>query len=127
MHFPIAKTIPAADSRYHWDDNLMMANNNSSGYNYRKIAGSSNLSYHAQGLAVDINTFLNPYIYVADDGSVVTDPPGATYDPLAPGTLTKNHPLVRYMKDHGWTWGGDWTLETDEVIDYQHFEKPNAL
>ncbi len=126
LHFPIGKAIPAADLRYAWNDNKMMADNNSSGYNYRKIAGSPNLSNHARGLALDINTFLNPYIYVDNNGTVVTDPPGAVYNPQAPGTLTKHHPLVKYMKAHGWTWGGDWTLEADEVIDYQHFEKPEA-
>lgn len=126
LRFPIGKAIPAADQRYVWDDNKMMADNNSSGYNYRTIAGSTNLSNHARGLALDINTFLNPYIYIDNSGSVVTDPPGAVYNPQAPGTLTKHHPLVKYMKAHGWTWGGDWTLEADEVIDYQHFEKPDA-
>lgn len=126
LRFPIAHAIPAADARYKWDDNLMMADNNSSGYNYRKIAGSNTLSFHAQGKAIDINTFLNPYIYVDNDGTVVNDPPGSAYDPSKPGTLTKDHALVKYMKHQGWTWGGDWTLEADGVIDYQHFEKPDV-
>ena len=84
------------------------------------------MSFHARGLAIDVNTFLNPYIYLDDDGTVVTDPAGATYDPSKPGTLTADHPLVTFMKSRGWAWGGDWTLEADEVIDYQHFEKPMA-
>lgn len=126
MHFPIAHAIPAADARYQWSDDQMMADNNTSGYNYRKIANSTNLSNHAKGLAFDVNTFLNPYIYIDNNGQVVNDPPGATYDPSKPGTLSKNHPLVKLMEKRGWTWGGNWTLEADEVIDYQHFEKPNA-
>lgn len=58
---------------------------------------------------------------------MINDPPGATYDPSKPGTLTKEHPLVKLMEQRGWTWGGNWTLEADEVIDYQHFEKPDVL
>lgn len=124
LHFPIEKVIPAAAPQYKWNDGVMMADNNTSGYNYRKIAGSNNLSFHAQGLAFDVNTFLNPYIYVDNNGNIVNDPEGSTYDPSRPGTLTGNHPLVKYLENRGWTWGGRWTLETDEVIDYQHFEKP---
>lgn len=126
IRFPIAHAIPAADPRYGWSDDKMMADNNTSGYNYRTIAGSTNLSNHAKGLALDVNTFLNPYIYIDNNGQVITDPSGATYDPSKPGTLTKDHPLVKLMEARGWTWGGDWTLENDEVIDYQHFEKPDA-
>jgi len=126
LRFPIAHAIPAAAPQYGWSDAKMMADNNTSGYNFRTIAGSTNLSNHAKGLAFDVNTFLNPYIYVDNDGQIINDPPGATYDPSKPGTLSKDHPLVKAMKQRGWTWGGDWTLENDEVIDYQHFEKPGA-
>jgi len=126
IHFPIAHAIPAADPRYQWSDDKMMADNNTSGYNYRTIAGRPTLSNHAKGLAFDVNTFLNPYIYINSAGQVINDPPGATYDPSRPGTLSADHPLVKFMQKRGWTWGGSWTLETDQVIDYQHFEKPDS-
>jgi len=73
--FPLASVIPASDPRFAWDDGKMMAANNTSAFNYRAIAGTERLSYHAYGRAIDINPALNPYFR---DGRV--DPPGATYD-----------------------------------------------
>lgn len=125
-HFPIAHAIPASAPQYQWSDNAMMADNNSSGFNYRTIAGQTTLSNHALGLAFDVNTFLNPYIYVNDSGQTISEPAGATYNPSMPGTLSDSNPLVKFMKARGWTWGGDWTLTGDGVTDYQHFEKPSA-
>ncbi len=72
LHFPIAHVIPAADPRYQWSDNAMMADDNSSSFNYRTIAGQTTLSNHALGLAFDINTFQNPYIYVDNSGTVIS-------------------------------------------------------
>src|ERR1700738_2362056 len=37
--FPIWSIIPAADPRFAWDDEVLMAKNNTSGFNYRTIAG----------------------------------------------------------------------------------------
>ena len=45
------------------------------------------------------------------------------YDEKAKGTLTKDHPLVIFMKERGWIWGGDWSKIGDSGVDYQHFEK----
>jgi hypothetical protein len=47
-------------------------------------------------------------------------PPGAKYDPDAPGTLTADHPVTRAFLARGWEWGGNWKT----LKDYQHFEKP---
>lgn len=46
---------------YDADDETQMRDNNSSCFCYRSIAGSANLSKHARGLAIDINTLYNPY------------------------------------------------------------------
>lgn len=48
------------------DDELSMEANNSSAFNYRVIKGSTQLSKHALGLAIDINPRINPY--VREDG-----------------------------------------------------------
>jgi peptidoglycan L-alanyl-D-glutamate endopeptidase CwlK len=119
LRFPIGSVIPCADRRFRngllWDDNLSMAANNTSAFNFRPIEGSTSLSNHAFGRAIDINPLQNPYIR----GETVA-PPGAVYDPADPGTLTADHPIVRLFLELGWNWGGNWgTLK-----DYQHFERP---
>lgn len=121
MQFPIAKVIPAAYPDYHWSDELLMADNVSSAFNYRLIAGTDRPSLHARGLAFDINPVQNPYIrYTADVKAV--QPPGATYSPEQPGTLHADHALVKLMEGLGWEWGGHWKPDSGRT-DYQHFQK----
>ncbi len=123
IKFPIEKVVLAADPRYLWDDEKLMADNASSGFNYRLIAGSDRPSLHGRGLAFDINTRLNPYIRWEGDQEIV-QPPDAVWDKKEPGTLYAGHPLVKLMEGLGWEWGGSWTLEKDDIVDYQHFQKP---
>lgn len=123
LGFPIEKVVRA--SEYGWDDPAMMAANVTSGFNYRNIPGQPTISNHAHGLALDVNTRLNPYIVYGERGATVY-PAGASWNPGVPGTLHKDHPLVLLMKDKGWVWGGDWVSDVDHAIDYQHFEKPLA-
>jgi hypothetical protein len=117
--FPIYSVIPISDKRFRkenrWDDELSMEANNTSAFNYREITGGGRPSNHAYGRAIDINTFLNPYI----KGKIIL-PHGAIYDPKIDGTFTADSPIVREFLRLGWTWGGNWTSPTD----YQHFEKP---
>jgi peptidoglycan L-alanyl-D-glutamate endopeptidase CwlK len=119
MRFPIASVIPISHPRFRkdgrWNDDLSMEANNTSGFNYRAVTGGSRLSNHARGRAIDINPTLNPYV---KEASVL--PPGARYDPDAPGTFTPDHPVVRAFLQRGWEWGGMWT----SLKDYQHFERP---
>lgn len=112
MRFPIEKVVPI--SKYGWDDEASMADNNSSAFNYRFILGTERLSNHSFGLALDLNPVQNPYF--ARDGRVYPD--GAAYNLGVPGTVTPE--VVALFKEKGWMWGGDWTVP----IDYQHFEKP---
>lgn len=123
LEFPIEKVIPAADPRYGWDDQKMMADNDTSGFNYRLVAGTKRISQHGRGLAIDVNTRLNPCIRY-DKKKKITNPLGAVWDKKAPGTLHADHPLVLLMEGFGWEWGGHWRLKTDGIIDYQHFQKP---
>ena len=117
--FPIYSLIPVSDQRFRkndrWDDDLSMIANNSSAFNYRVKTGGTQLSNHAYGRAVDLNTFQNPYL----KGKIIL-PPNAKYEPTAAGTCTADSPIVKTFLQLGWTWGGTWT----SPIDYQHFEKP---
>jgi peptidoglycan LD-endopeptidase CwlK len=116
IQFPLSKVVPAAHPDFDFDDNRLMAANVTSAFNYRLIAGSDQLSFHARGHAIDINPLLNPYI----KANIVL-PASATYNPARPGTLSTNHTIVEFMtKKLGWTWGGDWI----SLKDYQHFENP---
>lgn len=109
--FPIAKVIPI--SKYKFSDEASMADNNTSAFNYRLIEGTTKLSKHALGRAIDINPFLNPYIR-----NRTVEPRGAEYDHTVPGTIVADGILVKAFKQRGWTWGGDWS----SLKDYQHFE-----
>ncbi|MBN2585812.1 MAG: M15 family metallopeptidase [Candidatus Fermentibacteraceae bacterium] len=115
IRFPLESVVPICD--FDWDDGLSMAANNTSGFNYRTVAGTDRLSRHAYGLAIDINPFQNPYCV----GNHVS-PAGAVYDPSEPGTLYAGHPVVLLFKELGWRWGGDWSEK-----DYQHFDRQIEL
>ena len=77
--FPIHSVIPVAHPAFRkdhvWSDDLSMAANNTSAFNYRLVTGKKTLSNHAYGRAIDINPLQNPYI----KGDVVL-PPGAKYE-----------------------------------------------
>lgn len=122
--FPIEKVIPAAGKVYGWDDEKLMADNVSSGFNYRQVAGCQDISMHGLGRAFDINPLQNPYIRF-ENGKKIVQPPGAAWNPAKPGTLTGDHPLVKLMEGMGWEWGGRWTPSSGRV-DYQHFEKSSS-
>lgn len=111
--FPVAKVIPIV--HYAWSDEASMADNNSSAFNYRLIAGTNRLSRHAEGLAIDINPFQNPIIY--SDGTSL--PAGGEYRPGAAGALDREGPVVQAFAVRGWQWGGDFA----NLRDYHHFEK----
>lgn len=113
--FPIKQVIPIVS--YGWSDDASMSANNSSAFNYRFIAGTTRLSNHSFGKAIDINPYFNPVIY-KDPPS--TSPKGAKYKPGNPGVFTADSRIVKEMKKRGWRWGGDWT----SLKDYHHFDKP---
>lgn len=110
--FPIEKAIPI--NYYNWSDEKSMRDNNTSGFNFRKIRGSVKLSAHALGRAIDINPKQNPHIA---DGKFF--PPNSSYDQNAEGTITSDSFVVKEFKKRGWMWGGNWKRNKD----YQHFEK----
>ena len=110
--FPLHSLLPAVV--FGWSDDLSMAANNSSGFNYRRAVGKSKLSEHSWGRAIDLNPVQNPYIR----GELVL-PPGAVRDASQPGTLLPDGEVVAAFESRGWTWGGRWTT----LLDWHHFEK----
>jgi hypothetical protein len=119
-NYPIEK-ICLIDA-YDGDDEASMADDNSSCFNYRTIAGTDKISNHAYGLAVDINPLYNPYITGSDGNTVVSPKEGSAY---ADRSLDFSYKIdhddlcYRLFTEHGFTWGGDWNSSKD----YQHFEK----
>jgi peptidoglycan LD-endopeptidase CwlK len=114
LKFPVGRVIPIVE--YQWDDYKSMSDNNSSGFNFRVIEGTTKLSMHSMGRAVDINPMQNPVIY--PDGEIA--PPDAVYKPGERGAVSAKHPIVREFLKRGWHWGGNF----EQPKDYHHFEKP---
>ena len=112
VRFPIAKMVPV--TIYNWSDDASMADNNSSGFNYRHAVGKPQLSQHAYGRAIDMNPAQNPYV----KGEQIL-PPGALYNPAARGVLLAEGPVIAAFERRGWTWGGRWST----LKDWHHFEK----
>ena len=105
------------------DDTSSMLANNTSCFNYRVVEGTTRLSNHAKGLAIDLNPFYNPYITYNGDGTKNISPVGS--EPYAdrssdfPYKIDENDLAYKLFKEHGFTWGGNW----NSVKDYQHFER----
>jgi len=112
IKFPIEKIMPI--SEYGWDDDKSMEDNNSSSFNYRTVMGSSKLSDHSYGTAIDINPRYNPMI---KNGEIY--PVNGIYDVKMKGTITADSQVVKIFKKYGWKWGGDYK----SLKDYQHFYK----
>lgn len=82
----------------------------------RATTGGASFSQHAYGLAIDVNTFQNPY---QKDGLVLPERASAylTRDRVRPGMITADGPVVAAFREIGWSWGGEWS----SLKDYQHF------
>ena len=120
--YPIERVRPI--SEYDNDDETSMRANNTSCYCYRVVEGSTVLSNHARGLAIDINPLYNPCVRRKKNGTLLIQP--ATGKPYVDRNkkfkykITKNDLCYRLFMQHGFKWGGNWRT----VKDYQHFEKP---
>lgn len=108
---------------YGGDDLASMDDNNTSCFNYRAVEGTSSLSKHALGLAIDINPFYNPYVTYNRDGSENVSPASAAAyadrSTSFPYKIDENDLCYQLFKEHGFTWGGHW----NSCKDYQHFQK----
>ena len=107
---------------YQGDDDLSILDNNTSCFNYRVVEGTSRLSKHAYGLAIDINPFYNPYI-TYKNGEEHISPVGseeyADRTKSFPYKIDENDLCYKLFASHGFTWGGVW----NSCKDYQHFQK----
>ncbi len=90
--------------------------NNTAAYVCRTTRGSSALSAHASGLAIDVNPFLNPY---RKGDLVLPELAGAYLDRSwrRPGMVLRGGVVTRAFAAAGWTWGGDFS----SVSDLMHF------
>lgn len=108
---------------YGGDDTTSMLANNTSCFNYRVVEGTTRLSNHAYGRAIDINPFYNPYITYNKDGTTNVSPAGseayADRSVSFPYKIDENDLAYKLFKAHGFKWGGDWNNSKD----YQHFER----
>lgn len=107
---------------YDADDETSMRDNNSSGFNWRFIKGTTTLSNHSTGLAVDINPLYNPYYKSTKRREIIQPQTGQPYlDRTAdfPFKITEEDLCHALFAAHGFTWGGSW----ESPKDYQHFEK----
>ena len=122
--YPIARMMLIDE--YNADDEASMRDNNTSCFCYRTVSGSTRLSAHSQGMAIDINPLQNPCVRTNKEGRLTSIQP---YTKEARQYIIRNsgkaHIITRddlcyklFIK-HGFTWGGAWR----SVKDYQHFEK----
>ena len=109
------------------DDEASMQANNTSCFCYRAVAGTTKLSKHSQGLAIDLNPLPNPCVRVR------TNNKGRKYTSVQPRTATAYTDRTRafpmkidtadlaylLFRQHGFQWGGGWR----SLKDYQHFER----
>lgn len=120
-HYPI-EHIRLIDD-YEADDELSMRDNNSSCFCFRVVSGTTKLSKHARGMAVDINTRYNPYVRTNRSGRRLVSPdnslPYVDRTKSFPYKIEEGDLCYRLFIEHGFTWGGHWRT----MKDYQHFEK----
>lgn len=118
--YPIEK-VRLVDE-YDADDEASMSDNNSSAFNFRFISHTTRISRHGLGMAVDINTRYNPYVKTVDGKLSIEPANGADYVDRSkdfPHKIDHEDLCYKLFKEHGFTWGGDWTHPKD----YQHFER----
>lgn len=117
--FPIQEIKLAAKDRPmrpedYWDKSGRSV---TASFNCRPATGSTTLSQHSYGWAIDINPLQNPY--VRNDGSVLRHiaKPFRNRSLQRKGMIHEGDVVVRSFARIGWEWGGDWhTLK-----DYMHF------
>ena len=105
-------------------DDASIEADNTSCFNYRRATDAENLSRHAFGMAIDLNPYENPFIYVHPDGSFSCDHEGSyayieNRSSEVPHVITHEDLAYQLFAAHGFAWGGDWS----SPIDYQHFVK----
>lgn len=117
--YPIEKMVLV--DAYDADDNASMADNNSSSFNYRVVEGTTHLSKHSLGLAIDINPRYNPYIHTLNGQTVCSPENGNDYVDRTkdfPYKIDTDDYAYKLFLEYGFSWGGNWNSSKD----YQHFQ-----
>ena len=108
-------------------DNASIEENNTSAFCYRVATGSTKLSNHAYGCAIDINSRQNPYVtYDANGNGSCSHENAREYLDRTSGkahVITHDDICYQIFTNLGFSWGGDWE---SGIKDFQHFEKPIA-
>ena len=111
LGFPIRQLCLVDD--FAASDDASMAADNSSGFNFRVVAGTDLLSQHALGLAIDINPVENPWRrpdrILPEAGAAFADRAD-----LRPGMIVRPGPVTAALDELGWEWGGDWIHAFDD-------------
>lgn len=118
--FPIEK-VRRIDC-YGADDELSMADNNTSAFCYRRRPHNPKLSWHALGCAIDINPLVNPFVRESEHGLIILPAAGARYADRslrAKGMVLPGDACYEAFVSRGWFSGIDFKSHKD----YQHFEK----
>ena len=117
LRFPLKQAQPV--NRYEGDDDASMADNNTSAFNDRPVAGGTSLSMHAYGLAIDLNPVQNPFLEGVGAARRISPDGGEKYldrRDIRPGMAEM---VIDVFADNGFLiWGGDW----HDPVDYQHFQ-----
>ena len=103
---------------YGANDELSMADNNTSAFCYRAVANTNKLSKHSTGRAIDINPLYNPYV-VKNAVLPVNSESYLDRELSQKGMIHQGDALYNAFIKRGWTWGGNWATQKD----YQHFDK----
>jgi hypothetical protein len=119
VRFPIQEIRLAAKDRPirpkdYWNRKRLSV---TASFNCRPATGSTSLSHHSYGWAVDINPLQNPY--VRSDGTTLRHiaRPFRNRSLHRTGMIHDGDVVVRSFAKIGWEWGGHWhTLK-----DYMHF------
>lgn len=118
--YPIEQMVLVDE--FNAEDEQSMEANNTSSFNFRYVEGTTSLSMHAYGLAIDINPLYNPQVKEAD-GQIVCAPETAlTYADRTSDCeyyIKRDDVVYNAFTKRGFTWGGDWNSSKD----YQHFQK----
>ena len=100
-------------------DVASMSDDNTSGFNYRMVAGTSSISMHGYGRAIDVNPFENPWcpggrLYPNQKESASYANRANVRDHM----IYADSKITKIFKKHGFRWLGE-----TGTRDYQHFEK----
>jgi poly-gamma-glutamate synthesis protein (capsule biosynthesis protein) len=109
--FPIRQLRLVDD--YGASDDLSMDADNSSAFNFRVVAGTTVLSQHALGRAIDLNPVENPW----RRPDRILPSAGVQFSGrsvIRPGMIVRPGPVVAMLDEQGWEWGGDWQHAFDD-------------